>query len=291
MIVVTIFLFTLNSCKKDDSSTTDPANNPNGTFLASTTETNKVGLLEDFTGVRCGYCPDGHARAKVIYDANPGKFVIIAVNNGQYAAPQAGWANFTTKYGDALISQAKVSGYPAGSINRVLCSTLGVQAQIGGGYAMSRSAWAQAASTIMGQKAPVNIGATATFNKTSRVLTVKVDLYYVNEVTGSNNLNVALLQDNIYCKHSGGTPDANNYQVNHVLRDMITGQWGTVVSASGQAKGSKVSKTFTYTVPADYNGATIPPGGGTVVIDDLKVAIFVANGQTDILNALEIDVK
>jgi hypothetical protein len=32
-------------------------------------------------------------------------------------------------------------------------------------------------------------------------------------------------------------------------------------------------------------------GGGEVVIDDLKIVAFVTNGQTEILNAVEVDVE
>lgn len=275
------------SCKKEEASTDNGGNNTE--FLAPTTPQNRVALLEDFTGVRCGYCPDGHVRAKAVADANPGKFIIMAVHAGPYASPATGWADFTTAYGSQLVTQAKVSGYPAGTISRMLCSTLGVTPQISGGYAMSRGSWATAASKVMAMPAPVNIGAKATFDAGSRILTVKVDLYYTSEETAQNNLNVVLLQDHLFSKQSGGTPDANNYEQNHVVRDFLTGQWGEVITES-KAAGSKISKTFTYTVPQDYHGTTVE-GGGAVVIDNLKVVAFVAKGQTDVLNALEVDVQ
>jgi len=282
MIVIVISTMTFISC--DDEPEPDP-------FLAPTTETLKVALLEDFTGVRCGYCPDGHVKAKAIADANPGKFVILAVHAGSYAAPATGWANLTTPFGDELVKQAKVSGYPAGTISRIPAASLGVAAQISGGYAMSRSNWAQAAGVVMTQKAPVNIGAKATLDTATRLLTVKVDLYYTAEVIGSNNVNVALVQNKIICKQSGGTPDPNAYEQNHVLRHFITGQWGDVVSATGQPAASQVRKVYTYTVPDNYNGATIPPGGGKVVDYNLRVVVFVTNGSVNVLNAKEIDVE
>ncbi len=288
----------VGGCKKETPKTEpevekkDTTNNGGGggsDFLAPTTKMKRVAVLEDFTGVRCGFCPDGHLRAKAVADANPGKFVIIAVHGGSFAAPQTGWANFTTKYGSSLISFAKVSGYPAGTISRTLCSELGVTPQIAGGYAMSRGSWGLAASKIFDMDAPVNIGAKATFDSSSRKLTIKVDMYYTAEETGENRLNVALLQDGITSRQSGA-PDPNNYVQDHVLRDLVTGLWGEVITEE-KKEGAKISKTFVYDVPADYNGATIPPGGGAVVIDNLKVVVFVARGQANILNALEIDVK
>ena len=137
-------------------------------FYVSKTETNRVAVLEAFSGVRCTYCPDGYAVSKSIADANPGKFIIISLHGGSYAEPQTGWPNFTTLYGNALISQAKVTGYPAGTISRMLGSVLGVTPQVTNGFALGRDNWATATSFVLTQKAPVNIGAKATFNSTTR---------------------------------------------------------------------------------------------------------------------------
>lgn len=274
------------SCEKEP--TTDEGNKQ-AEFLAPTTPQNRVAVLEDFTGVRCVYCPDGHVRAKAVADANPGKFIIMAVHAGQYATPASGWANFTTAFGSALVTQSNLSGYPAGTINRMLCSELGVTPQKPNGYAMSRGSWSAAANKVFTMAAPVNIGTKATYDPATRLLTVKVDLYYTSEESVQNNLNIALLQDHLFSKQTGGTPDPNNYEQNHVLRHFLTGQWGEVITES-KAAGSKISKTFTYTVPEDYNGTAVT-GGGAVIIDNLKVVAFVSQGQTNILNAVEVDVQ
>ena len=264
---------------KNKSFTTTSETDP---FLASTTQEKKSVLIEMFTGVRCGYCPDGAVRAKAVADNNPGKVAVIGVHTGSYGAPQAGWANFNTDFGAALATKALVSGFPAGQVNRVLCSELGVPPQRTGGYAMSRGSYATAAGVILLQDAPVNIGSKAAYNPSTRELRVKVDIYYVSEVSGSQSINVALVQDGIVAKQSGG---GDSYVHNNVLRHLLTGQWGDVISTTGQAAGSKIRKTYTYTVPEDYNGATIPPGGGAVVPENLRVIVFVANGETNVLNA------
>ena len=304
VLSVALGAMTFTSCEKEDALTANPtfvqdsANSGTagggttgggttggGTsnFLASTDPSNRAALLEDFTGVRCGFCPDGHVRAtaaKVSLGAD--RFIIMAVHAGSYAAPASGWANFTTPYGAGLIAQSDVAGYPAGTINRLPASNLGVPAQRGG-MAMSRGSWAQAGASVNAMEAPVNIGAKATMS--GDVLTVKVDLYYTKGESAVNNINVALLQDGLVSKQSGGS---NSYVQNHVLRDFITGQWGQAVTGSTNAD-SKISETFTYTVPADYHG-TSTEGGGAVIISDLKVVVFVTRGQTDVLNVIEIDI-
>ena len=283
LLYLFLILVVVGSCKKDDTtSSTSTA------FLASTTQQKKAAVLEDFTGVRCGYCPDGHTVAAALVSANPGKVVVMCVHTGSYADPASGWANFTTSFGAAIAGQTALTGYPAGTMNRHVFSGLGMTA---GGTAMGRGNWTSAANQIMAEDAPVNIGAKATFNASTRVLTVKVDVYYTSSETVANNLNVAFLQNGLICKQSGGTPDANAYAENNVLRHLITGQWGEVIPTASTAKGSKYTKTYTYTVPADYNGATIPPGGGAVVISNCDVAVYIARGNNEILNGIKVKVQ
>jgi len=157
--------------------------------------------------------------------------------------------------------------------------------------AMGRGGWSAAANSIILENAPVNIGAKATFDASTRVLTVNVDLFYTATETVANNINVAFIQDGLVSKQSGGTPDPNNYTQNNVLRHYITGQWGDAVPVASQSSGSKYSKTYTYTVPADYNGATVPPGGGAVVMANCRIVVFVDRGQTEILNGIKAAIQ
>lgn len=256
-------------------------------FLASTEQENRKALLEDFTGVRCGFCPQGHTIAANLSSLYPDKFIAIAVHAGGYAAPATGWPNFTTPYGNILVGSAKVAGYPAGTINRKLATDLGVSPQTAGGMAMSRASWQAAAEAVMQLPAPVNIGAQATFNPVNRELSIRVDLYYTGNAGSSNYINVALLQDKIMSKQSGA-PNPSSYEQNHVLRELITGQWGEKNVTT--AIGSKITKTYTYTLPTDYNGLGAE-GGGAVVIDDLKVVAFVCQSGKDVLNATAVDVE
>lgn len=275
LILGVIGMIFMASCS--DDTTTPGTNEEQGrTFLASTSQEKKAAVLEDFTGVRCGFCPQGHQIANTLLDTYGDKMIVLGVNAGSYAAPRAGWADFTTAFGQELINQSAVAGYPAGTVNRVQFPR-----NQKGGLAMSRGDWTNAAETIMAQDAPVNVGVEASFDEATRELTVYVDLYYTSEVTKNSNINVVLLQSGMIAKQSGG---GDNYEHKHVVRDFITGQWGEEVDASETTEGAKITKKFTYTVPTDYNGATIPPGGGEVVIDDCEIAVFVAQGRTEIMN-------
>lgn len=290
LLLASVISFTMFSCTKSD--TTTPTDTGSSSNLASTTPSNRVAVLEDFTGVRCGYCPDGHKRAKAIEDAMPDKFVIIAVHSGGYAAPAAGWMNFTTIGGTAIHNQANPAGYPAGTMNRMSAMSLGVNAMDAtrSNMTMDRGQWANAAAKVVTLPSPVNIGAKAVYEAAKKRIAITYDLYYTADETVPNNINIMLLQDKIISKQSGGTP-SDKYEQNHVLRDMPLGNWGETITTP-TTKGSRVKqKTLYVDIPDYYNGSDPATGGGAAVIQNMKVVVLVTRGQKEILTALKVPIK
>src|SRR5688572_25039259 len=88
--------------------------------LVSTAVQPRNAVLEEFTGVNCVNCPDGHVRANQLYAAFPGRVVLINVHSGGYAVPSAGQLDLRTPYGDAIDAFAGVAAYPSGTMNRVV---------------------------------------------------------------------------------------------------------------------------------------------------------------------------
>ncbi len=86
--------------------------------IVSTSPENKNVILEEFTGIHCGYCPQGHAIAQSIQDANPNDVFLINIHQGGYATPGTGEPDFRTDFGDAIAGQSGLTGYPAGTVNR-----------------------------------------------------------------------------------------------------------------------------------------------------------------------------
>jgi hypothetical protein len=92
----------------------------------------------------------------------------------------------------------------------------------------------------MAQTSPVNVAATAQIDAATRIMTITVEVYYTAAVSQSYNLlNVALLQDNIIgTQHNYGNYNptqitaSGQYRHMHMLRDMITGQWGDSLSVN-----------------------------------------------------------
>lgn len=241
--------------------------------IVSTTPQNKKVVLEEFTGVNCVYCPQGHAIAAAMKAANPDNVFLINVHVGGYATPGAGQPDFRTPFGTAIANQTGLQGYPAGTINRQVFPT----AMTAGGTAMGRGDWTAAASQVLNQSSYVNVGTTSSIDATTRILTVYVEAYYTGtSPIATNKLNVALLQNNTLGAQTGGNM-GSNYVHQHRLINMLTGQWGEDITAT---LGSLITKTYTYTIPASYNLISAEMG-------DFEVVAFVSEGQQNILSGSE----
>jgi len=143
---------------------------------------------------------------------------------------------------------------------------------------MGRGGWTTAASQVLSQSAYVNVGVEATINVQNNELTVHVEGYYTGDSPQNTNyLNVVLTQNNTIGPQTGGGM-GSDYNHNHRLVHMLTGQWGEVISTT--SAGSFIDQTFTYTIPSDYNGID-------VVLPDLNVIAFITETQQEIISGAE----
>ena len=242
----------------------------------------KSTILEEFTGIYCGYCPDGHLIASNMYNANPDRVILINIHQGSFANPGAGDPDYRTSWGDAIANQTGLTGYPAGTVNRHVFST----AQSAGGTANGRSTWSAMSDEIMQQVSPVNVGASSTYNASTNELTIDVEAYYTSNSSASTNyMNVVLIQDSLLGPQSGGTnynPTnyvGSDYVHSHMLRDMVTGQWGDVINNTTQ--GSLYQNQYIYTLPTDVNGVSVD-------ISNCHLVVFVAESYQEIYTGVSI---
>ena len=92
----------------------------NAQTFVSTQPENKNVILEEFTGISCVYCPDGHRIAQDLHNANPNDVFLINIHTGGYANPQGPGTDFRVDpIGSNIASQSGVSGYPSGTVNRL----------------------------------------------------------------------------------------------------------------------------------------------------------------------------
>lgn len=247
-----------------------------------TVETRKV-VVEEYTGINCGYCPEGHKIVNDLVKTYSGNVFAVNIHAGPYAAN-----TYTTTEGNAYLSEAGVGGYPAGVVNRHNFDEKG-------GMAMSRGDFAAAARKIMKMNTPVNIQATAEIDSLTRNLTVKVNGNYTvdalddsDKLLSQNSIYVMLLQDSVlgYQNGASGNPEQiidGRYCHMHMLRATINGKWGDQISSV--VAGATFSKEYNYTIPETIGSDKVP-----AVLEHLKVIVFVAEGHKEIYTATEPEV-
>jgi hypothetical protein len=247
------------------------SNSISQTFVSTSPQNRKV-ILEEFTGINCVFCPDGHTIANNIKNANPNNFFVINIHVGGFATPGAGQPDFRTSFGTGIAGQTGLTGYPSGTISRTVFPAFSMSE---GGTAMGRFSWSNATNQILTQPSYVNTAFQANIDVNSRTLTVNTETYYTgNSPVGTNRLNLALMQNNTLGPQTGGNM-GNNYNHQHRLIHMVTGQWG--VNITPTTTGSFHFNTFTYQIPLAHNGVPIELG-------DLELVVFVAEGQQRIIS-------
>ena len=256
--------------------------------LVDTLLHNKNIVLEEFTGIHCTFCPDGHVVAQSIYNAYPQRVSLINVHTGGYANPSVGEPDFRTVFGSSLSSQSNLSGYPAGTVNRHLFFNLSQN----GGTAMSRNDWQLATIITLNELSPVNVGAIAQYDTITSELHIDIEIYYTDtQNVFLNYLNIAITQDSVLGPQTGAQqfnsaaivpgPWSPTYSHQHMLRHLVTGQWGAVLDPI--TPGTLISRRYTWPVPPDIND--IP-----ILIEHLRVVSFITESSQEIITGIETPV-
>lgn len=243
--------------------------------IVSTQPSNRTAIIEQFNGGP--FCPDAHRISDSICNANPNSVFDLRYYEFTFT--------YNTAWGDSLVDLFYNSNnqyYPGGSINRHRFDSLSEETDC---LALMRNKWAAGVDSILSMTSPVNIAATASIDETTKLLTVDVELYYTDTSASTTNmLNVILLQNNLKSWWYGASTwypqmvDSNDlYRHMHVVRHMITGQWGDIIDTT--TAGTFVHRTYSYVIPDSI---------GNVAINDfcdLEVVAFVSESNQEILSA------
>ena len=254
---------------------------------ASTEVSNRNVIIEEFTGRNCPNCPDGHRVSSSIKKDNPGRVWSMGIHSG-YFTPQT-YPNFQTDisatFMDPYDDVEGGLGLPAALINRTTEA------------ALVRSQWKETAEAVLQETAECNVAGHVVINPLTRTASITAEVYYTansNETT--NYLTIVMLQDSIIGQQAYAETnpeqhvEGDQYCHMHVLRDVVTADWGDAVSPTTQ--GSLVTKTYEYKIPeiiGDTNGVIVD-------LDNISFLAFVTEkyqGEPTrpILNANELSVE
>lgn len=235
--------------------------------LVSTLPQQRTVLLEDFTGINCQYCPDGHTIMESIETAAPSRVALLGIHAGGYAVPGAGQPDLRTPWGDAMNTFFTVMAYPSGVLDRHTFPA---------GLALGRGAWQSAAQELLAMPSPVNLGLASSFDALTREATIQVEYRYTADSPGpSDRLNVIIKENHITGPQvSAGIGTIPAYDHKHVVRVAVTPTWGDEVTTT--TAGSTEVRTYTFTIPEGWNA------------DNCMVVAFIGEHQSDVYQAQEV---
>lgn len=236
----------------------------------------KMILIEEFTGVRCLNCPQGHAELRSLKQTYPGRLIGISLHSNIQSEVYA----YSKEELKSAIAQ-KIEEYllypgykPNGAIDRVNFS--GAQS-----LCNDYLDWATLLPQRLSAATPVNISLTPTFNATSGELLIDVKAHYTQAQTEPNKLSLFLVEDSIVTAQlqPNNTVDTN-YIHNEIVRESFSDTLGDKLNHDLK-RGTTVQRVYKVNV-----------SGKNYEYKHLKVLAFIHRYATtkEILQAKEVEI-
>jgi|GEM_PF-1179901 len=211
--------------------------------LVLTDPTNKVAVLEEFTGTNCPACPTGHQAVKDLLAANPNAIAVAySPDNSSLTPPYNGGndirRNFPAAfYVNPYYDNGGGRSMPSAFMNRMVNST-------SNGRKISTGAFSLEADSVNSEASPINVGIESNYLPGAEQLNIEIEMYFTQNVTNSLGLYVLLTEDSVEANQSGSS--ITPYYHFHVFREAVsTDQWGDALTGTTNM-GDYVSMTYNF---------------------------------------------
>lgn len=244
--------------------------------------TDRVVLVEEFTGIDCVNCPVGSEKLEQLsaLPQNAGKMVVVAIHAGFFAIDYQGF-DLRCPDGEDLEANylGPVAAYPSATINRNPFD--------GNELPIGVNEWAGRISSELCNRPDATLAITPTFDENTREVTVTVDVTpspWINDVV-EEDLAVTVMITESGMEGYQKTPNGSdyNYTHKHVLRDVLSDTYtGDIIIGKGKAWEAKQKVIGNYTLSNDWNA------------DKCHVVAFIHYKGGDnrrVLQAGEVDLK
>ncbi|HLP21928.1 MAG TPA: Omp28-related outer membrane protein [Chitinophagales bacterium] len=202
-------------------------------------------ILEEFTGVRCPNCPQGHQITAQIKAANPGRVISVSfhpVNSLGYHYPFSK-DTFQNAVAQSLFDFMGQLGFePVAAVDRLANGT---------SVLWDKNVWSSKTTAQLAQTTPVNLVLGKTYNPANRELTIVTELHYTQNVAEKNKLTVVLSESDIESAQLDGSVIDTFYIHKDVERAFITAVQGDVIDQPLDA-GRVVVKVYKTTLAAKW---------------------------------------
>ncbi len=206
---------------RDDIS--DDFGNPtfNDTVISDTTSTDRVILIEDFTGHKCPNCPRATDIGKALTDAHPNNVFVLGIHNSNNFSkpdPPLFPADFETVAGENLRLEFGVESFPNGVINRM---PIGPNSS----FVVSIDLWEDRINQLLADNAfldlPLDLDVLSVYNTENRLLRVFPTIKANESITGEVFINFMVIENNIVAPQEDSRQNPayiEDYEHDHVLR-------------------------------------------------------------------------
>ena len=234
----------------------------------------RIVVIEEFTGVKCPPCPQGHVVLAAIEAQYPNRVVIVGIQ--PFGPPQTkpldlasdGVAtrhdNRTEKGTDiANTIYGGLSSIPIAGIDRTV---------VGSSRLVDRNGWVTAVDARIGVPTPANVHISSSYDASSGKADIGVKVAYTSAVTNAQSLTVVIVEDSVIDGQEGGPGGKNQDYVHmHVLRDILTASTGSVILSSHATKqpGLVYERNFSYLLNPDWNP------------EHCRIIAYVSNNESD----------
>jgi hypothetical protein len=240
-------------------------------------KTNRVVLIEDLTGVRCPNCPKGGAAIESIREKFVGNVVAVGIHGNFLTTPlPENKYDFRNPKAKALEEFLKpFLGKPSAHINRRFFEGQAYEA------VDAVELWQAFVEEELNRPEEMDIELTKAYDETTRILTINIKATsFINEA-GLFKTSVYITESKIEDVQETQGKIIEDYEHNHVLRDMITSATGD--DFTNDLTINKVtSKEYTYTIPQDFKA------------ENMEVIVMVSRSKSDdksVLQAQAVSVK
>jgi hypothetical protein len=200
-------------------------------------------VIEEFTGVRCPNCPQGHQIITAIKAANPDRIVAVSLHpiNSLGAPYSFSVQDFRSQKAQDLFDYLGQIGLePAAGIDRKIFSG---ETNV----LLEKTKWTSYVDQQMLVPVPVNVLLSSQYDTASRELTIAVELHYTQTITEQNRLTVVLIESNIVTAQLNGSVIDTFYNHKDIMRDFLTATQGDAINYTLEV-GRVVRKIYKRTL-------------------------------------------
>ncbi|MER3329784.1 MAG: Omp28-related outer membrane protein [Candidatus Kapaibacterium sp.] len=222
----------------------------------------KVVLL-DFTAINCVYCPAANKVSQSLADLyGEENIILLGAHASALAEPKkAEDVDMRSETSAELFSKfaTPTTGLPIGMVNQRLKD---------GVRLLNSGLWDKEIIDESFLEPDLSMEMQLDYNETDGTVDITVECDYAKKGLNEDNLCIYITEDGIISPQKNNNEVIPDYEHKHVLRGSVTGTFGEPLKAGGADAGEKITKTYTYKIPAGFNH------------DKLRFIAFVQNIET-----------